>query len=463
MNIKTKIGLLILFILIIIFIYSIPISNSAIYYKGTYEDFHYHGLNSFVTLKAEGIRFDSGIFIFRNIKNVTIKKNGDNLFYNTSTVHAELNENKYGQVIFSDAYLEIFFTDTIIERTNPYLIKFYGTNAYLRNSNPYLGNTIKLINGNVKITDDDVSFLQINDENVSDYSYVTFEIDDTSDVYVYLNKDSILIDAFDVSEINVNGQLLEIDLRGKGIMWLEDRPYNIESNDIKIKSNLNFIPLSEFIIENGGMEFNTIAKSVKLNSKNIMKGLIPYWFNQRPEKLNTIAALILAVITGAYVFFTKGILEQTKATVKQGEESLKQTEANIKQTEKIVEQTKIQQKIACKEKRLVNYYYPLHNFLNLYVNVRTIVHKDEKITEIYVDSSLYDKKTRNDLPEYIDIIKNQYLAKKETRELFNDFIDINVTKGHTVDETDIIRYNNLIVKINEDIEKLNEELLELID
>lgn len=448
MNIKTKTVLLFLFILIIIFIYSIPISNSAIYYKGTCEDFRYHGQNSLVKLKAEHISFDSGEFIFRNIKNVTIKKNGDNIFYNTSTVRAELNGKTYRPRIISDAYIFVLFTDTIIEQKNPSRLEFSGKNAPPLGDDPYIGNTIILENGNVKITDDDVSFLQINDENISDYSYVTFEIDDTSYGNVYF-KDSILINAYGVSEINVSGQLLEIDLRGKGIMWLEDRPYNIESNDLKIKSNLNFIHSSYFIVDDGGMEFNTIAKSVNLNSKNIMTGLILYWFNQRPEKLNTIAALILAVITGAYVFFTKGILEQTKATVKQ--------------TEKIIEQTKIQQKIACKEKRLVNYYYPLINFLNSYVNVRTIVNNDEKVTEIYVDSSLNDKKNRNDLPEYIGIIKNQYLAKKETRELFNDFIDISVPKVRTEDETDIIRYNNLIVKINEDIEKLNDELLELIE
>ena len=270
MNINTNIVLFFLVILIIIsIIYSFPISNSDIYYTGTYEDFRYHGQKSMVTLKAEGISFDSGEFIFRNIKNVTIKKNGDNIFYNTSTVRAELNGKRYHPQIISDAYIFVWFTDTIIEQKNPYCLEFSGKPS----ESPFIGNTIILEKGNVKITDDDVSFLQINDENISDYSYVTFEIDDTSHGNVYF-KDSILIKAYEVSEIHVSGQLLEIDLRGKGIMWLQDRLYNIENNDLKIKSNLNFIHSSYFIVDDGGMKFNTIAKSVNLNSKNIISRYI---------------------------------------------------------------------------------------------------------------------------------------------------------------------------------------------
>ena len=93
MNIKTKIGSsLILVILFIILIYTIPISNSALYYNGTYENFQYHGQDSSVTFKAGSINFYSNIFTFQNIKNVNIMKKGDDIFYNNSNVRAEYNK-----------------------------------------------------------------------------------------------------------------------------------------------------------------------------------------------------------------------------------------------------------------------------------------------------------------------------------------------------------------------------------
>lgn len=83
-----------------------------------------------------------------------------------------------------------------------------------------------------------------------------------------------------------------------------------------------------------------------------IKSKMSYWFDQEPEKINTLLALILALITGLYVYITKGILKQTELSVKQAE-------ASVIQSEKMIEQTKTEKRFDDNEKLLMHVYSPM--------------------------------------------------------------------------------------------------------
>lgn len=120
-----------------------------------------------------------------------------------------------------------------------------------------------------------------------------------------------------------------------------------------------------------------------------------------PIDITALSTVILAFITAWYAISTYKILNEQ---------------------EKLRKIAKIEREIAFIEKQLKDFYYPLDNFLKRYFSFKE---KTRDNPEHYLDiaSEIRDSKTRNDLFEYKDIIKNQYLATEEIEENLIDFLE----------------------------------------
>lgn len=147
--------------------------------------------------------------------------------------------------------------------------------------------------------------------------------------------------------------------------------------------------------------------------------------------LNVSCSVILAVITALYAYFTYMIVNQsTKA-----------------------------QKIAFAEKRLEYFYYPLDDFLKSYIRVIKV----DGARHLRVSSDIYPVKNRTLNPVYIDVAKHKYLAEKLTKNTLDSFLSIISKKPEVIEKKDMETYDNLMLLIQGDIEKLLEELDRLLN
>lgn len=334
-------GLIIAYIIIINLI---PISNPTINFDGTSESYIFTGKYCSVRFDSDVILFASqnkhNATVFRLVKNITVDNwNGEIIAKNGSHIQFNYNENrtKKNQIILQNINVNIFFDNLTLHRDNNY-IQIEG------NISRYHVRALKS-NGNNKITipNTHIKSIYINDETITDFKTISFEMDNSS--YVDLIPGKINLNGERISEFNLNGQLsknMNID-KSEGTLKLDDKTYDINNDEIDIEINSNYPTSLNFI--NSKLEFSGTVISANLNDNNLIRSNIIYWFDQQPEKINALAALFLAFVTGIYVFTTIGILEHTKASVEQ--------------TGKIIEQTKIGRRFDNIEKLLMYVYSPM--------------------------------------------------------------------------------------------------------
>ena len=294
--------LLILSIIFIIYLF-IPISNPFISYEGTSNDFNFHGKNSLIILDAQNIYVNSNIIIFRDVKN--IKKDGIGI--NGSSIQLK-NNNKNVFELISNANLRIKFDNSKIIRKKYNNISYLYLEGNIENSYPEVlkssGDQITLSHTN------SIESISIKGEEISNFSYISFEFDNSSSADFH--SDIIKIEACGVNEYEIfPGQFSNITLHSNdGILWVNDRMYNTKGTNFEFEME----PIHDTSISSANSEinFNGNVNSGKINNKNILNSKFSYWFDQQPEKINALAALILALITVKYVHLTSGILKQSK-------------------------------------------------------------------------------------------------------------------------------------------------------
>lgn len=405
----------IVIILIFVFIINhlLPISNLDADYKGTSEYFNIDGKSSYAFFKTDYVYINAKILVFRNVKNIKLKTKGEIVSINRSSIQVEYKENKWQT--FSDVDIQIGLNATEIKRRKS---EFYIKG----NENYFYPSKIKSNNSQVIISNQDVDLLSIEGEDFSDFTIISFELDNTS--YVDISSELIKIDALQVSELTIGSQLSGLVLRsGEGILRLDDRLYHIKSTD---KVNINFdsnYESSISILEND-VEFSGNAKSVSLNEKNKMIGILFYWFNQQTEKINALVTMILVIITAFYA----------------------------RHTGKTVEQSENEKKIALIEKRLEKLYYPLKDVLES----TTLIQNGESINLRSCSQSESNYQIK-------DLIPFLYLAHSDLEDPFKKFIkilrkhelpsdmnfdELNDLKKHIM-EIIIIHIQNLTNKLNE--------------
>lgn len=149
------------------------------------------------------------------------------------------------------------------------------------------------------------------------------------------------------------------------------------------------------------------------------------------------ATVILVGITGFYAFSTYKIL---------------------KEQEKLRTIAKIENKILSFESQLQNFYYPLDNFMKRYFTFRENSTNQE--CSLQVSGVLHNTKTRNDLLEYKDIIKHQYLATEDIQDNLIDFLEEkNISRTEINEKEYLALYDTLILDIEEKIVNLNKKLI----
>jgi hypothetical protein len=143
-------------------------------------------------------------------------------------------------------------------------------------------------------------------------------------------------------------------------------------------------------------------------------------------------------VTVVYVMATYRIVETTKDSIKQNQES---------------------REIEFIEKRLEQFYMPLHNFLTAYISIRS----KDNVNELIVNNELYqyDKRLQNSL--YKDIVYHKYLVLPKTNPYFNHFLEIGMKQRNSSNPEVIKSYHDLMDEIDTDIKKLQLQLDERID
>lgn len=414
MELYKKIVLILIFVFFIITL--LPISNLDADYNGTSEYFILDGKSSYAFFKTDYVHINAKILVFRNVKNIKFKTKGEIVSINRSSIQVEYKENKWQT--FSDVDILIGLNATEIKRKNS---EFYVKG----NKNYFNPCRIKSNNSQVYISNQDIDLLSIKGEDFSDFTTISFELDNAS--YVDISSELIKIDALQVSELTIGSQLSGLVMRrGEGILRLDDRFYLIKSTD---KVNINFDPNyeSSILVRENDVEFSGNAKSVSLNEKNKMIGTLFYWFNQQTEKINALFTIILVIITAFYV----------------------------RHTGKTVEQSENEMKIALIEKRLEKLYYPLKDIL-------------ESTTLIQIGESInlrsYSQSESNYQIE--DLIPYLYLAQSDLEDSLKKFIKIlrkhGLPSDMNLDElNDLKKHIMEIITIH--IQNLTNELNDLVD
>ena len=393
---KILISLFLIIVFLLLYFLFCPISNPSIEYKGISENFNINGQNLKVKLNANQFDIQSNIIKFNNVKNVEIEKEGQNIFIaNRSNIIAEYNyEEDYPTL--SNGYFQTTFNNLTITKNSNFIFLEGDVNNYVP--------PIKIIPSGDKffITDHIVNSITINGEEYSDFILISFDVDETSTLELVSDIVKIrsnYVSKFEITNDYYENKLSEITLyKCKGLLRVDDRTYNIKNTDsLNLKLNSNY-PSSISIIDND-IEFNGNAISGQVNGKNILKNILFYWFDQQTEKINALAALILAIITLVnvfltmiYVSLTMGILKQTKASVIQGE-------ANIKQTDKILKQTKAERIFNDNEKLLMCVYSPMEVIFAQFKLTFEYSFQSNKSHEIPIEYNLLFEKMTDDLLE----------------------------------------------------------------
>ena len=365
----------IVLILILAFIINLlTISNLDADYKGTSEYFNLDGKNSHAIFKTDSVRINAETLVFRNVKNIKLETNGEIVYINSSSFRVEYKENQWQ--IFSNVDIQIGLNTTEIRRRK--------SNFYFEGDKSSVYPTeIKSNSSQVIIHSHNVDLLSMEGRDYSNFTTISFELDNTN--YVNIYSELIKIDAYQVSELTIGSKLSGLVLRrGEGILRLDDRLYQIESTD---KININFDSNYESSIDvwENNAEFSGNAKSVSLNGKNKMIGILIYWFNQQTEKINALSTIALAIITAVYAIYTG----------------------------KIVKQSENEKKISLIEKRLEKLYYPLKDIL-------------ESITIIQIGESINLKSYSQNKSNYQieDLIQFLYLAHSDLDDPLKKFMQI---------------------------------------
>ena len=129
---------------------------------------------------------------------------------------------------------------------------------------------------------------------------------------------------------------------------------------------------------------------------------------------------------------------------------------NISLTMENIEETKNERKIVFIGNRLVHFYYPLQNFLNICVQ-----HLNDS-REVLFNPSTIDIRNISLNADYKDFITHKHLAKKDTATYLEDFLKTLLEKIVLREDNDIERYTKLNEAISVDINSFKKELDELI-
>lgn len=427
-------------IFITIIIINIPVSHQSSRFVGDTDSFSIIMENSSISFKSKSIELLANEIVFYSPKYIIIEyNNGTVAIIDSSPIQIEYNK-KVPQLM-TDIEISLFLNDFKVDKDYIYDYSIFSGEVN-RNMGDY--RQLTSINQKVVINKNSVNHVFIENENITDFKQITFEMDNTSFAHIF--TDQINIKANGIYEFKSAGQLSQIIMyRSEGILGLDDHEFDIKSDDIlhiEMMANHN----SRLSVDDEKITFHGIISSARLNNQNIMKNNIWYMLKFKPEKINAYSTLLLVFITILYVVFTGQIV--------------KQTEKNLKQTENIIAESEKERKVVFIMKRLEEFYYPLDNLLKTYVKVveTNNDNKDVYERELRIRQELYSITGRNSIKSYQDVIKHQYLAENDTKDIFDHVARKIFTTSRTTKKEDLNCYDKLIELIERDITKLRNDL-----
>lgn len=443
--------IVILIVLVVAIIVYLPISDDSSRFTGSADSFTFTMEKSNTLFKAKEIGFFADTIDFHPTKNISIHYDNDTIIEKDDLLSIYVNYSGKRQQIIKNAEVRIFSDSTQIHKDD-ILNKF----TYYGVLNAVNGNTVDLALNEytIRIYIDSVDSVMIGSETITDFIYIDFEMVDNPYSNVYFDTDDIALNIYDVSEFSSSGQLSRIRLRrGEGILGIGDHEFDIKNNDI-LDVEIAYVDFSRLSANDRIMEFDGFVKSAKLNYKNIFINDPIYMLKFKPEQINAYATLVnagatlvLVIITIVYVFFTQ--------------QMAKQAEENNKHTESVIEESKKERRMSFIEKRLENFYYPLHDFLLLSVTDNRRKDPTTDTPQLTIPK-YFDKKDNrvNDI-NYKDVINHQYLAEKNVGKELDYFLKTIFTEKRTQNKDEIDRYDKLVKLVEDDIKHIRKEYEEL--
>lgn len=410
-----------------------PISDDLSRFTGSVESFKFTMEKSDgTTFKAKEIGFLSDRITYYKTKNISIHYGNGSAIKKEDLLGIDVIYNgEYPQTI-ADAEVSISSKSTTINKND--MLKIF---TYYGELNAVDGNTVALTpnENKIRIYRGNVDSVMIESENITNFSFIDFEMSDNPYSHVGFDTDNITLTIYDVSKFSSSGQLSKMMIRrGEGVLGIGNHKFDIENNDI-LDIEIAEVGGSLLSVDNNDMEFDGIANSAKLNNKNILINYPTYVLKFKPEKINAYATLLLSIITILYVVFTGQTVEESKK----------------------------ERSVSFIMKRLEEFYYPLDELLKTYVHVVEPKNDntDEPERELRIRATLRQRESRIQIENYQDIINHQYLAENDTKVILDKFLATNISKARTTEKEDLNRYDKLVALIKNDIVKLRNDLEKL--
>ncbi|WP_135612824.1 hypothetical protein [Methanococcoides sp. AM1] len=435
-----KIGLkLIVFLLILLFTYSIAATGQYCSFEGTTGNFELIAEEGVVELNASSFRLNVNQTVFRNINNIIVTER-DGTTYNAKAAEIQVNYREKYSWSFPGTHLEATFNNITFEKPNEY------NTIIIKGESDNIGyNTITSINENIIIPSHITSSVFFNGRKIYDFQTIELVVDDDS--YVELHSAQIGLSAYQSSNYLIySTSLKKATINSEGTLRLDDHKYFVETVD---KIEISNSHASLFRVTDEEIRFNGEIESAFLNDEDIMVNFISYWFDQQTDKINAISSFIIAVATAVLVGVTWRQVKYSSKVTEQNDKNIKLISSS--------------QQIALLQRKLELFYYPLFDFLKTYTTLTEEKEKNNKKIMMFHVNFHLDNSEKRELTSYNKIISHQYLAENKTKPLFEEFIrKLHATPSSTNTEL-IAIYKKLVDSLDRDIEEINNKLESLMD
>ncbi|MCK4798359.1 MAG: hypothetical protein KAT05_13345, partial [Spirochaetes bacterium] len=284
-KVRMVLGVLVIFI----FLSNTSLAENSIRttsFNGNAEYISLNGGQTAIHFKAKSVSLITNTTVYYSINNITIQyySGWTKLINGTSSIQVQYNE-KYPQNLEN--------IEMELSLNNISMTKYFDYNWIdIEGSYNYFDIESK---GYVYIKNNQVDYVILNDVKITDFSTISFEIDNRSNIMSTYNNRKFKLKANSISDLIIKSDVSKVTLfQANGVFGLNDHKFDIKETDTLEVEIIPNNQTSVFSLEDQIVKFYGFTNLVKLNNRDIMDGDILYWFKEQPEKIMAIAAAFSA-------------------------------------------------------------------------------------------------------------------------------------------------------------------------
>ncbi len=208
--------------------------------------------------------------------------------------------------MLSNGYFDFLFRNFTMYKTfNAFYdsIIINGTISY---------NRIGSNGGEVGIDNYSIEDIFIEDEKVTNFKHIVFEMDKRSSIE--FSSEISEVSAYPISDLSIDSKFSKLTLnKGEGTLRLKNHQFDIKAADGLIIEILpNKVDSSNFFINGTKIIFSGVTNSAKLNDVDILMSDFSYWLKYQPQIISGFGVLISAFLAALsfYLLFRNKIIEK---------------------------------------------------------------------------------------------------------------------------------------------------------